>query len=268
MDGDHWTWIPPAKNGIVVFVLAALLVAETLVPMFPNRERRLSHGVANLAWGVLNATFSGVLFATAIVLITDWSHARTLGLLQQLPSTTPKWVSFGIGLLLIDFWMYWWHRLNHTVPLFWRFHAVHHTDRELDCTSAVRFHTGEIILSCLARLLIFPALGVSLPMLLVYELVLLPVILFHHSNVRIAGNTDSLLRALIVTPWLHWVHHSQERVETNSNYGSVLSCWDRLFKTFKLRQAPQDIQFGLAEDPNEKSWRTLIGMLIRPFKRY
>jgi len=267
MDSADWTWAPQLKNVIVVFMLVVLSVLETLIPMFPSRQRRLSHGLANLAWGVINASVSGLLFATAMLAATEWSNTNAFGLLHQLPAYAPKWLSFGIGLVLIDLWMYWWHRINHTVPLFWRFHAVHHADRELDCTSAVRFHTGEILLSGLARLLVLPLLGVSLPMLLVYELVLLPVILFHHSNLRISRNADSLLRAIIVTPWLHWVHHSQKREETNSNYGSVLSCWDRLFKSLKLRTTPQNIRFGLEEDSGNSSWRTLSGMLVRPFKR-
>ncbi len=171
-----------------------------------------------------------------------------------------------IGLVLVDLWMYAWHRINHSVPLLWRFHAVHHSDRERDATSAVRFHTGEIILSGVARLLVLTVLGVSMSILLVYELVLLPVILFHHGNLRIGSAVDGVLRRIIVTPWMHWVHHSMLREETNSNYGSVLSVWDRLFGSFRLRAKPSEIELGLTEDKSEQSWRTLIGMVSRPFK--
>ncbi len=170
-----------------------------------------------------------------------------------------------LGVILIDLWMYVWHRLNHNVRLLWRFHAVHHADQEMDATSAVRFHTGEIILSGAARLFVLPMLGVTLPMLLIYELILLPVILFHHSNVRIANGTDGVLRSILVTPWMHWVHHSNLMEETNSNYGSVLSIWDRLFSSFRLRTDPSEIELGLSDDASESSWRSLGGMLIRPF---
>ncbi|MDZ4847713.1 MAG: sterol desaturase family protein [Pirellulaceae bacterium] len=173
-----------------------------------------------------------------------------------------------MGLVLIDLWMYGWHRLNHNVPLLWRFHAVHHSDREMDATSAVRFHTGEIFLSGSSRLLVLPVLGVTLPTLLIYELILLPVILFHHSNVRVSKSSDSLMRTIVVTPWMHWVHHSRVMKEANSNYGSVLSVWDRLFGSFNLRSNPREIELGLAEDASEKSWRTLRGMLIRPFRKW
>jgi sterol desaturase/sphingolipid hydroxylase (fatty acid hydroxylase superfamily) len=97
-------------------------------------------------------------------------------------------------------------------------------------------------------------------------MILLPVILFHHSNVRVPRRLDNALRWLIVTPWMHWVHHSRWQPETDSNYASVLSIWDRLFGTFRLRADPRQIELGLDEDRNERQWRTLWGMLTRPFR--
>jgi len=266
IEGQDWSWAIPTKNAIVVLMLVALWAAESIVPMFAGRSRRVSHGAANVLLGMVNAIAGSLLFGTALLVATQWSRENSIGLMQHLPQAWPLWMRFVIGLVLIDLWMYFWHRLNHNVPFLWRFHAVHHADRELDATSAVRFHTGEIILSGAARLILLPVLGVSLPMLLVYEIILLPVILFHHSNVRIARAADGILRPIIVTPWMHWVHHSMLREETNSNYGSVLSVWDRLFGSFRLRDNPSEIQLGLTDDTSEKSWRTLGGMLTRPFK--
>lgn len=235
IDGQDWSWAVPTKNAIVALLLAALWAGESIAPMFAARRRRLSHGAANVALGVVNGIVGSVLFGAAILLATEWSRENSIGLLHHFPRIWPAWIQFVIGLVLVDLWMYWWHRINHSVPLLWRFHAVHHSDREMDATSAVRFHTGEIVFSGIARLLVLPLLGVSLPMLLVYELLLLPVILFHHSNLRVGRSADGALRAVIVTPWMHWVHHSVRREETNSNYGSVLSVWDRLFGSFRLR---------------------------------
>jgi len=266
MESQDWSWAIPTKNALVVLMMVALWAAESNVPMFAGRRRRISHAAANVSLGIFNAIVGSLLFGTALLVATEWSREKSIGLLHHLPHEWPAWVRFGIGLVLVDLWMYLWHRLNHNIPFLWRFHAVHHADRDLDATSAVRFHTGEIILSGVARLILLPLLGVSLPMLLVYELILLPVILFHHSNLRIAPAADGLLRRILVTPWMHWVHHSVLREETNSNYGSVLSVWDRLFGSFRLRGNPSEIQLGLTDDTSEKSWRTLGGMLIRPFK--
>jgi sterol desaturase/sphingolipid hydroxylase (fatty acid hydroxylase superfamily) len=179
----------------------------------------------------------------------------------------PPWLHWLAAIVLLDCWQYWWHRFNHRIPLLWRFHAVHHADAELDASSGVRFHTVEITLSFLARLLVLPLLGITIPQLLVYEALALPVILFHHSNLRIPATVDRSLRWLIVTPWMHYVHHSRFQPETDSNYSSFLSIWDRLFRSFRLRAKPQEIELGLDHWSRSES-RKLPGMLAAPFRSH
>ena len=94
---------------------------------------------------------------------------------------------------------------------------------------------------------------------------MLPIILFHHSNVRVPEPIDRGLRWLIVTPWMHWVHHSDERVETDSNYASIFSLWDRLFGSFRLRADPSGIRTGL-KNVDREEWSTFPGMLSMPFR--
>jgi len=142
---------------------------------------------------------------------------------------------------------------------------VHHSDEEMDVSSAVRFHTGEIILSSTARLILAPLLGMQIEQVIVFEIILQPIILFQHSNVRLPETLDRLLRCVIVTPRMHWVHHSRYQPETDSNYSSLLSIWDRLFGTFGLRENPDEIELGL-EGYTTHQWRGLGGMLISPFR--
>ena len=194
--------------------------------------------------------------------VAAWSAEHGLGLLHLVD--LPPWASWAAAIILFDLWMYVWHVLNHKVPLLWRFHAVHHADRRLDVTSAVRFHTGEIVLSAAARLAVVPLLGLTLEQLLLYELVLQPIILFHHSNVRTHPLLDRVLRWIIPTPRVHWVHHSKVRMETDSNYGSVFSWWDRVFRTFRLRPDAGRIEFGLEISGDHES-DDLTGMGIMPF---
>src|SRR5215813_5385924 len=118
------------------------------------------------------------------------------------------------AILLFDAWMYLWHRANHQLDFLWRFHRVHHSDPEMDVTTAIRFHAGEILISSALRLAVIPLLGITNRQLLVYEMLLLPVILFHHSNVLIPERLDAILRLVIVTPAIHRVHHSRLRAET------------------------------------------------------
>ncbi len=248
---------------ITALVLAALWTAESVVPMFIGRKRRVQHVAANLGLAALNAVVSYA-FAFAVLAVTEWADRSRFGLLHLFP--LPVWLDWVAAIILFDCWQYWWHRINHRVPLLWRFHSVHHADAELDASSGVRFHTGEIVFSFLARLVVIPLLGISVPQLLVYEAVSLPIILFHHSNIRLSRRADRSLRWLIVTPWMHFVHHSRWQPETDSNYSSFLSVWDRLFGSFRLRADPREISLGL-DRWAEREWRKLPGMLLAPFKK-
>ena len=257
------TTLQQTRFGTAAALLAMLWTLESIAPMFPGRHRRPSHIAANFGLAIINA---GVAFgfAYAILLVTELAEERGFGLLHLF--ATPAWLHWLLALILLDCWQYWWHRLNHRLPFLWRFHAVHHSDAELDASSGVRFHTVEIAFSFLARLAVLPLLGLTVPQVLLYEAIALPVILFHHSNLRIPARLDRSLRWLIVTPFMHYVHHSRLQPETDSNYSSLLSVWDRLFRSFRLRDNPQEIELGL-DHWNEKEWRRLPGMLLAPFKR-
>jgi len=259
------------KPIIVAAMLALLWILESIIPQFVARKRRLSHNAANLTLGAINAVATFGL-ALALYAICESAEQHGFGLMRwiagplaQGQTALPVWLQWILVLIVFDFWMYVWHVINHKIPLLWRLHSVHHTDEELDASSALRFHTGEILLSSTARLAVAPLLGMSIEQLLVYEIILQPVILFHHSNVRVPSHIDRILRCVIVTPWMHWVHHSEYQPETDSNYASVLSIWDRVFRTFRLRQDPDRIQLGL-KGYQPRQWRRLDGMLLSPFK--
>jgi sterol desaturase/sphingolipid hydroxylase (fatty acid hydroxylase superfamily) len=263
LGADFVAWLKHGRYALAASVLAVLWIAESIAPMFAGRGRRVSHDAANFALAAINALVAAG-FAFAILGVTEWARARGFGLLRVWP--LPVWAQWIGAIVLFDCWQYWWHRINHRVPLLWRFHAVHHADAEMDVSSGVRFHTGEMIFSFLARLAVLPLLGISITQLLVYEAISLPVILFHHSNLRLPRRVDQYLRWLIVTPWMHYVHHSRWRPETDSNFSSFLSVWDRLFGSFRLREKPAEIALGL-DDWQENEWRRLPGMLAAPFRK-
>ncbi len=244
--------------------LGVLWLVEGVLPMFEGRKDRVRHSLHNIALGVGNALVAAAIFAAATLFVTEAARTRGIGLLHLLDP--PTWSRIAIAVILFDAWQYLWHRLNHMVPFLWRFHAVHHSDAELDASSGLRFHTGEIVLSSVARLAVLPILGLTVAEVLVYEAILLPVILFHHSNVRVPEPIDRRLRWLIVTPWMHWVHHSDQRPETDSNYSSIFSVWDRLFGSFRLRTDPSTIHLGLKQY-DRTEWGTFTGMLAMPFRR-
>ena len=251
------------KTIVAAVVLCALWLAEHRFPFFlgfwSGNRGRVRHDARNIALGLTNALVATML--TGTLLVTVEAASRDLGLLSRL--SLPAIASTAIALVALDFWMYVWHRLNHAVPFLWRFHRMHHSDPAVDASTGVRFHTGEIIMSGLARVALLPVLGFSLWQLALYDAMLLPVVLFHHSNVRFPRWLDYGLTLCVVTPAMHRVHHSQWRPETDSNFASILPLWDRLFRTFRLREDARTLRLGLAEFEDAR-WQTLWGMLRTP----
>jgi sterol desaturase/sphingolipid hydroxylase (fatty acid hydroxylase superfamily) len=255
-------WI---KGGLVLTALVAFAIYERLRPAtdaallvrFGHATRAAWRRLGrNLSLFGLNALLSPLL----IVPITAWAGQHSLGL-------RPDWWAGGPGLaldlVLLDLWIYWWHRANHELPLLWRFHQVHHLDETLDTSSALRFHFGEVLLSALVRAVVIILLDMPLGSVLLFEGLVLAGALFHHSDARLPRHLERALATVIITPSLHWVHHHALRADTDSNYGTVLSFWDRLFgsRSATARWPAMPIGVEGARD------RRLIALLAAPFRR-
>ncbi len=247
---------------IIVCGLGLLWTLETWLPAVKGRNHRWRHTFRNLSLGLLNAFILTLLAGPLITQIVIQAEGSGFGLLRmfQLPAV-PSTIA---AVLLFDGWMYLWHRANHQFHFLWRFHRVHHSDPAMDATTAIRFHTGEILISSALRLALIPLLGLTLWQLLVYESLMLPVILFHHSNVNFPEGLDRWLRVVLVSPALHRVHHSRMRIETDSNYSTIFSFWDRIGRTLRLRKDGPPVDFGLAEYDGEE-WQRMSGLLSTPF---
>ena len=155
----------------------------------------------------------------------------------------------------------------HKVPFLWRFHRVHHADTGFDVTTGVRFHPGEIIFSMFYKLILVLLLGPSAAAVLMFEVLLSSSSLFTHANARMPRNIDILLRWFIVTPDMHRIHHSSDRIEHDTNFGFALSIWDHMFRTYKLRpeRNHKEMEIGLNwqdEKPEKLGWS-----LSLPFKK-
>lgn len=263
-------WLVGIQGGAAVVVLAVLLLVEHLHPFFDFfREERKAwsvHLARNLTLALTNTLIVALVFAGLWVFASEWAHSRGIGLMNVLAGSNKlSWLHAIGAILLLDAWTYWWHRLNHRVPLLWRFHRVHHADARMDVTTAGRFHTGEIVISSLLRMVVIVGVGAYAWELILYETMMFAVVQFHHANIGLPASIDKALRWIIVTPAMHKVHHSRLQPETDSNYSAFLSVWDRLFSSFRLRANPREIDFGLNEfdTPEDES---LIGMLKMPKK--
>lgn len=251
-----------------VTVLTLVLAWESLVPFLSyfagSKGERVRHGLKNLTLGVVNSLITGLGFSALCWMTAQWAQAHEFGLLNWLPM--PGWARLAGAFLLFDAWMYWWHRLNHRVPFLWRFHRMHHSDPKMDVTTANRFHIGEIALSSVLRVPVIALLGLQLSELALYELAMFTVVQLHHANIGFPAWLDRALRVIIVTPFMHKVHHSRWQPETDSNYSSLFSFWDGLFRSFRLRDDPRALRFGLAEFDQPED-HTLTGLLATPLKQ-
>jgi len=178
----------------------------------------------------------------------------------------PAAIIFILSLVLLDMLIYAQHVLMHKIPLLWRLHRVHHTDREIDVTTGVRFHPFEIVFSMGLKIAGVMLIGAPVLAVVVYEILLNAVSMFNHSNINLPLPVDSLIRKLIVTPDMHRVHHSVIRRETDSNYGSVLSVWDRLFRTYipQPGKGHTGMTIGLHEFRDKRSVG-MLWLLLQPF---
>lgn len=249
------------KLPLEIICLASLYLLEWAFPFFHGRKQHALHSIRNISIGLFNALILSLGFSTLSLGVLHWTAENNFGLFYLIGS--PE-IGFAIVFLSFDLWMNLWHRLNHRVPFFWKFHRVHHSDTEMDASTAIRFHPGEIILSAIFRLPIYLLLGITFEQLVIYEMVLQVVILFHHSNINLPEKYDRVLRAVIVTPNMHRVHHSDIVLETDSNYSTIFSFWDRILKTFRKRDDTSQIRIGLKEF-RDSSDQSIKGILKTPF---
>lgn len=250
------------RLGLAVLGLAALWTWESLQPALEH-PRRLLHAGRNLTVAGVNAVLVAICCAAATAAAAHWAESRGVGLLNH--ATVPSAAGFLGGLLALDLWSYWQHRLYHRFPLLWRFHRMHHSDPEMDVSTALRFHPGELLLSAALRLALIPPLGLSLAAVVAYSALVVATTQFHHANIRLGRAADRALRWWIVSPQMHQVHHSRRREETNSNYATVLSVWDRLFGSYTDRDDCGEIRFGLDELDDERN-QSITGMALTPFR--
>ena len=253
------------KAVLVGAFLVLFLIYERVRPAVDHPLLVRFRGASAAAWRrlVRNAGLFGInlVVGPLIVLpITLWAGQFTLGLR---PAWLDGWIGLAFDLVLLDFWIYWWHKANHEVPLLWRFHQVHHFDELLDSTTALRFHFGEVVLSALVRALVIIAFDIRLSSVLLFEALVLMSAIFHHSDARLPPRLEQALARVIITPSIHWVHHHAVRADTDSNYGTIFSFWDPLFRSRSRTKRWPSMPIGV----EGRRDRPLLRLIITPFWR-
>lgn len=235
----------------------------------PRRVRVARRGprwFANLGLSVVGALSVPWIFPLLAVGMAELASAQGWGLFNNFE--IPEVWAMLLGIAALDAVVYFQHMLFHFVPLLWRLHKVHHSDRDLDVTSGIRFHPVEIWLSLCIKLAAIALIGASAKAVVFFEVILNGMALFNHANVGIPISIDRWLRCLVVTPDMHRVHHSVIRRETDSNFGFNLSCWDRVFGTYRAQPAKghEEMNIGLNDYP-DASRQNILWLLALPFMR-
>lgn len=220
--------------------------------------------VRNVALGAVTAAVVRTMERPIVTRVAAATERRGSGILPRL-RLSPLTRTFA-ALALMDYTLYWWHVLLHRVPVLWRLHEPHHADRDLDASTALRFHFLEFIASIPWRCAQITLLGVSSRELALWQRLTFAEVIFHHSNVRLPRRLEAWLEHFVVTPRMHGVHHSIDRIERDSNFSSGLAVWDTLHDTAHVDRGRDDVIIGLAEYGVSYD-ETFISTLAMPFVR-
>ena len=242
-------------GGIVLYLLLELKFSYRSPSVSKTRR-----WLANLPLSIVNGAIYHACYFTVLTGVLSLAAEKELGLLNAFP--LPMWLKICLSILILDFFTYLWHLLNHAVPFFWRFHRVHHSDMNMDVSTANRFHLGELLLSGLLRLVVVYTFGIPFIAYFLFEILVNLSIQFHHSSIRINPVFEKVWMILLVPPSMHRIHHSVEIKERDSNYGVLFSIWDRFFGTLTagVEQAEIVIGIGSHRDFDKLNFRHLMLM--------
>lgn len=244
-------------------IFLALLFLQWRFPLRRQHFSALRRFVRNCVLSIPGFMIVRLAMLPIPLTLAIWAQDWHLGLLDWLQ--LPRWIAVAASLLLMDYAYWWWHWANHMIPLFWRFHNVHHTDLDMDVSTAARFHFGEMFFSIGFLSLAVVLFGIAPVVLLVFFISFEAATLFQHSNWRLPIGLERILNLILVTPRMHGIHHSIVQRETNSNWGTIFCWWDKLHRTLR-RDIPQnEITIGVAayRDEHELTFGKLLALPFR-----
>lgn len=259
-------WEATARLSVFLGGFVLLALAEAARPKRSRALGRSSRWTSNLALVVIDTALVRILFPLAAVGAALDASAQGWGLFNWLG--WPLWLTVILSFILLDFAIWLQHVIFHKVPLLWRFHMVHHADRDMDVTTGLRFHPVEIAASMLIKIALVYALGAPALGVIIFEIVLNAAAMWSHSNLRVPEAVERPIRWFVVTPDMHRSHHSVERREHDTNFGFCLSIWDRLSGLYTHTPAlgHQGVEIGLPAWRDSSPAR-LIWSLALPFRR-
>ena len=251
------------RLGVFIGGLVFFLLFELIIPYRPSTIPKLKRWFINLGITIFNSLILKLLFASVLIQTSRYVTDKQLGVLNM--TAIPPWAKVLVTVIFMDFMLYVWHLLNHEMPLLWRFHRVHHTDINMDVSTATRFHIGELAISAGIKISLVFFLGADLIGVVLFETLLVLTAQFQHSSLTVPGWFEKLFWVLFVPPSMHRIHHSVVIQQRDSNYGTIFSIWDRTLGTMVTDVDQSRIRIGVGGHYTSAKLN-LHHLLVMPFK--
>lgn len=254
----------PLRQYVYYGCLISFLFVEELLP---KRRIGLAYKIrwtANFSFLLINLVLLRFAVPVAMVELAFFLQKQQIGLFNNY--LVPEAMLFVIAVIILDGSKYAMHRLAHKLPFLWRLHRVHHSDVDFDVTTSIRHHPLESLISNFVDLAVISIFGLPPEAIIVWVIAASTVDLFNHANLRIPVGLDISLRWLLVTPDMHRIHHSSYQPETDSNFSSFLSFWDRFFGSYRAtpKLSHQEMEIGL-DNWREQTQQSIFSLLLNPF---
>jgi len=254
------------RSLLLVLGISFFWILEGAVPLFRFKYRKWRHALPNFFFTLTTIIIN---FALAFLLLktSDWVSDNDFGIINWLPEM-PLWLYVFLGVLLLDLiGAYLAHYVEHKVKPLWMIHLVHHTDHEVDTTTANRHHPFESLIRFFFTLTGVFVIGTPIGIVMLYQSLSLLSTQFTHANIRLPRSVDRAISYVLVSPDMHKVHHHFVLPYTDSNYGNIFSIWDRLFGTY-MELDRETIVYGVDTFPDRKENSSVVGLLKQPFHKY
>ncbi len=254
------------RAGILIGGIFFFWVLEGVIPLFQFAYNKYRHAGLNLVFTAL-ATIIGFGFAGVLFWVSEWTAANEFGLLYIME--LPLWAKVIVGVMLLDLiGAYFIHWLEHQIKWMWKFHLIHHSDTNVDVTTGLRHHPGEIVFRVSFTILGVFVIGAPIGIVMLYQS--LSVLFAHltHANITMPVKVDRALSYVFVTPLMHKVHHHYTQPLTDTNYGNIFAVWDRMFGTFATVKDTGELTYGIDTHMDPEENESLGNLLKIPFQEY
>jgi sterol desaturase/sphingolipid hydroxylase (fatty acid hydroxylase superfamily) len=255
-------WLTTQSRLLVLIIAStALWTIESLLPLYRYERHRLRRALPNIAFTVL-LVLTNLLLSFATAGVANFVMNKEIGVFYLFD--IPADLTALLGVMALDLFTYFAHVLMHKSWLGWQFHRVHHSDKEVNVTTAFRQHPGETMWRILWYVFAIVIFGVPLWIVVLYQVVSSLSAQLEHANISLFTPVDRLLRLVFVSPNMHKIHHSREQIETDSNYSNIFSIWDRIFGTYTTTVDFNRLRYGL-NGFDDRENETLPALLKLPF---